>query len=198
MNTRQRQQPKVKHRTGAGARINADNIWVYRIVVLLVIAAGTSGIIMSWQGLLHVAPWMLLPPALHWVVPVSLDVPIATLALASLAMRSRGRNGVARWFTSLALVFTALVGSAQFVYIATETGLLTAQDWTGAIGKTLAPGITLVMTEVLGLLVMRPRPEPRRKKPVRRAARKTPTTTPTAPLAPVWQYPTTDTEGNAS
>lgn len=46
--------PRVKHRTGAGARINADNIWVYRTVVVLVTAAGVSGIIMSWQGLLNV------------------------------------------------------------------------------------------------------------------------------------------------
>ena len=161
------------HRTGAGARINADNIHVYRVIVLFVIAAGLSGVIMSWQGLLHVATWFELPPELSWTVATALDVPIATLALASLAMRSRGRNGVARWFTTVALVFTALVGTANFLYVADLSGLVDYRAWAGAIGKGIAPAITLVMTEVLGALVTRPKLPPRRRtrKPIKARGR---------------------------
>lgn len=171
------------NRTGAGARINADNIHVYRVIVLLVVAAGLSGVIMSWQGLLHVAAWFELPPQLSWTVAMALDVPIATLALASLAMRSRGRNGAARWFTTVALVFTVLVGTANFLYVADISGLVDYRAWAGAIGKGLAPAITLVMSEVLGLLVTRPKNTVKRRprKPIK--ARRTRTAAiPTIPV----------------
>jgi phage shock protein PspC (stress-responsive transcriptional regulator) len=147
-------------RTGAGARINADNIWVYRVIVVLVVCAGLSGVIMSWSGQLYVAGWFILPPALSWTVPVAFDVPIATLALASLAMKSRGRDGVAFWFTVIALTFTAMSSAANFLYVSSHTHLLDYQAWTGAVGKGAAPFITLVMSEVLGVLVTRPKREP--------------------------------------
>lgn len=147
-------------RTGAGARINADNIWVYRVIVVLVVCAGLSGVIMSWSGQLYVAGWFLLPPALSWTVPVAFDLPIATLALASLAMKSRGRDGVAFWFTVIALTFTAMSSAANFMFVSSHTHLADYQAWTGAVGKGAAPFITLVMSEVLGALVTRPKREP--------------------------------------
>ena len=150
-------------RTGAGARINADNIWVYRVIVILVIATGLSGIVMSWSGQLYIAPWFQLPPEFAWTIPVALDVPVATLALASLAMKSRGRNGVARWFVTVAIAFTVLSSAANFLYVYDHSHLADFRAWAGAVGKAVAPFITLVMTEVLGALVTRPKALPRKK-----------------------------------
>jgi hypothetical protein len=162
----------VTVRTGAGARINADNIWVYRTIIILVIATGLSGIIMSWSGQLYIAAWFYLPPVFSWTVPVAFDLPIATLALASLAMKSRGRDGAAKWFTAIAILFTVLSSAANFLYVADHSGLNDYQAWTGAVGKAFAPFITLIMTEVLGALITRPKPTPRRasKKRVKKPA----------------------------
>lgn len=157
-------------RTGAGARINADNIWVYRAIVILVIAVGLSGIVMSWSGQLYIAPWFQLPDVLAWTVPVAFDVPVATLALASLAMKSRGRDGVARWFVTIAVVFTVLSAAANFLYVADHSHLANYQAWTGAVGKAVAPFITLAMTEVLGALITRPKVVRRRKAATKRKA----------------------------
>jgi len=147
---------KPQRRTGAGARINADNIWVYRVIVVLVVAAGLSGVIMSWSGQLYVAAWFQLPLEFSWTVPVAFDIPIATLALSSLAMKSRGREGTAFWFTVLAIVFTVMSSAANFLYVSSHSHLADYQAWTGAVGKAAAPFITLVMSEVLGALVTRP------------------------------------------
>ncbi len=151
-------------RTGAGARINADNIWVYRAIVVLVVATGLSGIVMSWSRQLYIAPWLRLQPEFAWTVPVALDGPVATLALASLAMKSRGRMWASQWFTVLALAFTVLSAAANFLYVYDHSHLADYRAWAGALGKAVAPFITLVMTEVLGALVTRPKPVPRKRK----------------------------------
>ena len=46
--------------------------------------------------------------------------------------------------------------AANFLYVESHTHLIDYQAWTGAVGKAVAPFITLVMTEVLGALVTRP------------------------------------------
>jgi hypothetical protein len=158
----------MTHRTGAGARINADHYFVYLAIVVLVIATGLSGVVMSWSGQLYIAPWLRLPAELAWTVPLALDVPVATLALASLAMKSRGRVPAARWFTAIAIAFTVLSSAANFLYVYDHSHLADYRAWAGAIFKAFAPFITLVMTEVLGALVMRPKPTPRRRKTTKR------------------------------
>lgn len=162
----------IHRRTGAGARINADHIVVYWAIVILVVSTGLSGIVMSWSGQLYIAPWFQLPPEFAWTIPVALDVPVATLALASLAMKSRGRLGVATWFTVIAITFTVLSSAANFLYVYDHSHLVDYRAWAGACGKAVAPFITLVMTEVLGALITRPKTIAKPKR--RRAAAKSP------------------------
>lgn len=172
----------LHRRTGAGARINADHIVVYWAIVVLVIATGLSGIVMSWSGQLYIAPWFRLAPEFAWTVPLALDVPVATLALASLAMKSRGRDGVSRWFVTIAIAFTILSSAANFLYVFDASHLHDYRAWAGTIGKAFAPFITLVMTEVLGALITRPKPVPKRKRRAP-AAKKPAQSRPTAVVA---------------
>ena len=143
-----------KTRTGAQARINADNIWLYRFVSLGVIAGALAAFATSWAGLLYVAGWQALPTEWQWLTPVMIDIPIVVLTLAALAKRSRGENHY--WFLSFAIFLTALSGVANFAHTVAVRGLNDYTDWIGALLNTFAPAFVLLTTEVLGSLVTSP------------------------------------------
>ena len=149
-------QPVRRARTGAGARISFDHIVVYRVIVAGVIASIIAGVIASWDGLVHVAEWGIFPTELRLMLPILIDLPISVLALAALALKSRGRPGASAGMLALSIVFTAFAGVANFVYVVDSVGLDDYRDWTAAIFKALAPAIQLVMVEVLGVLVSKP------------------------------------------
>jgi hypothetical protein len=154
------QLPVRRARTGAGARLNADHIWIYRLVVAGVMASALAAIISSWSGLLFVASWWTLPNDLRWVLPLGIDVPIFTFAIGALALRSRGDRWQAVGFTVVALVFTAASATANFAHVASVRGLHDYTDWIGASGSAAMPLITMITTEALGQLVTRPKREP--------------------------------------
>ena len=158
------------HRTGAGARINADHIWLYRLIVLGVVVAAGAAIVTSWNGLVFVAEWQGLPWALRPITPVMIDVPIVVLTLGALAKRSRGESPAL--FLTLALILTGVSAAANFLHSAAVRGLGDYTDWSGAILNGIAPGLVLMTTEVLGSLVTRPKRVTRARKTKRR--RRTP------------------------
>jgi len=143
-----------RNRTGASARINADNIWLYRFIALGVIAGALSAFATSWAGLLYVAGWQALSAEWQWLTPVMIDIPIVVLTLGALAKRSRGENH--RWFLSFAIFLTLLSSAANFAHTVAVRGLSDYTTWIGAILNALAPAFVLLTTEVLGSLVTRP------------------------------------------
>jgi hypothetical protein len=160
----------VTHRTGAGARINADNIWLYRLIVLGVVVAAGAAVLTSWNGLVYVAAWQGLLPEWRWITPVMIDVPIVVLTLGALAKRSRGESPAL--FIILALGLTGVSAAANFLHTVADRGLDDYSDWGGATLNSIAPALVLLTTEVLGQLVTRPKRVPRsrrRKSAVRRS-----------------------------
>lgn len=150
-----RPSPVVKRsRTGAAARINADNIWLYRFIAVGVIAGALSAFATSWAGLLYVAEWQALAPEWQWLTPVMIDIPIVVLTLGALAKRSRGENHW--WFLAFAIFLTLLSSAANFAHTVAVRGLTDYTDWIGAGLNALAPAFVLLTTEVLGSLVTRP------------------------------------------
>jgi hypothetical protein len=141
-------------RTGASARINADNIWLYRFIAVGVIAGALSAFATSWAGLLYVAEWQALSPEWTWLTPVMIDIPIVVLTLGALAKRSRGENPF--WFLSFGIFLTFLSSAANFAHTVSVRGLTDYTDWIGALLNALAPAFVLLTTEVLGSLVTRP------------------------------------------
>lgn len=168
---------KRTRRTGSGARINMDSIVVYRMVAAIVVLSALAAVIASWDGLLYVSAWLMLPAYLSWILPVMIDLPISGLALGALSLKSLGRPFTAGLFTATAIVFVALAGAANFLYVVSARGLDDFTDWTGAIAKGLAPAITLVMTEALGALIAKQKVV-RKKRAVVKRGRKP------APVAP--------------
>lgn len=168
-------------KTGQGARINLDNIWIYRSVALIVVGCGLAAVAASWEGLMYVSSWLELPSYLRWILPVMIDLPIAGLALGALSLKSVGRPFTAALFTATAIVFTAMSGAANFLHVVSIRGLDDYTDWTGALGKGLAPAITLVMTEALGALIAK------QKTVTKRKARKVAVRRPVRPVAVIEQ-----------
>ncbi|MDE2100830.1 MAG: hypothetical protein KGL39_26525 [Patescibacteria group bacterium] len=136
--------------------MNADHIAVYWAINTGVIATVLVGMIASWGGLTHVSDWGVFPAGAGLLLPVLIDLPISVLALASLALKSRGRPFVAGVMLALSILFTSFAGVANFIYVADSVGLDNYRDYTAAIFKGLAPAIQLVMVEVLGVLVAKP------------------------------------------
>jgi hypothetical protein len=143
-------------RTGAGSRISADHVAVYWAINIGVTATVVVGIVASWDGLIHVSEWGVFPAGAGVLLPILIDLPISVLALASLALKSRGRPGVSAVMLILSILFTSFAGVANFIYVADSVGLDDYRDYTAAIFKALAPAIQLVMVEVLGVLVAKP------------------------------------------
>jgi hypothetical protein len=163
------------HRTGAGARINADHIVLYRLIILGVVAAAAASIFTSWNGLVYVAEWQGIPTAWRGVTPVMIDVPIVVLTLGALAKRSRGESP--KPFLALAIVLTALSSSANFMHTVALRGLADYTGWSGAILNAIAPALVLLTTEVLGALITKPK-RMRRPSTKRRRRRKPAATVP--------------------
>ena len=145
-----------RHRTGAGARMNADALVLYRAVNAGVIIAAAAAIGVSWSGLYAVGAWLLLEPMWAWLVPVMIDVPIVVMTLGMLAKRSRGES---LWLMSIAAYgLTAVSSAANFIHVAADerTDMTTVQGWLGSGVAGLAPMLVLLTTEVLGSLVTKP------------------------------------------
>lgn len=160
----------MTRRTGAGARINADHIGLYWLIVGGILATAAAAIVTSWNGLIFVAEWQGLPFQWRWVTPVMIDVAIIVFTLGSLAKKSRGESLVL--FVLGAYGLTAISSAANFVHtIALRGGLSNYEDWTGAALNALAPLLILLTTEVLGALVTRPKRQPKRRKVKRRTPR---------------------------
>lgn len=167
----------TRHRTGAGARINADSIHLYRLIVAGILATATAAIITSWNGLIYVAGWQGLAVEWRWVTPVMIDVAIVVFTLGKLAKVSRGEGRAL--FTLGAYGLTAISSAANFLHTVALQGWDDFEDATGAALNALAPLLILLTTEVLGALVTRPKRVVRRRKPVKRGTRKP------APVSPI-------------
>lgn len=167
---------KRTRRTGAGARINADHIFLYWLIVAGILATAAAAIITSWNGLIFVAEWQGLAWEWRWVTPVMIDVAIVVFTLGSLAKKSRGEHV---WLFLLgAYGLTAISSTANFLHTTALRGLDSYEDWTGALLNALAPLLILLTTEVLGALVTRPKRVARRRKVTKRPARRTATVAP--------------------
>lgn len=61
---------RVKHRIGSAAAINPDHIRMHRLIVAGVVVTLGAAIATSWNGLVFVGHWQLLPDGAHWLTPV--------------------------------------------------------------------------------------------------------------------------------
>lgn len=143
-------------KTGAGARFNGDAPWLYHAVNVGVAVVALAMIAISWQGLSAVGAWLLLPPLLTFLVPMSIDVALIVLTLARFPRKTRGES---TWILTISAIGLACISAAaNFFHVWEDTpdAAPALQRYTGASLAALMPFLALLMTEVLGMLSTKP------------------------------------------
>lgn len=149
---------KVRHRVGVAATLNPDDVRMHRAIVVGVTVTLLAAVITSWNGLVYVAEWQLLPELWRWLTPVMVDVPLVVLTLARGALRKRG---VRPWGLLAGIVFLTVFSSlANLAHTLDGRPLDELSVWVGAVTNALAPWLILSMTEVLWLVITRPERAP--------------------------------------
>ena len=144
----------LSRRTGAGAAINPDHVMMHRLIIFGVTVALAAAVLTSWNGLILVGQWQLLPSDLRWLTPVMVDVPLIVLTLARGALRKRGIAAKGLLWGIVAL--TVFSSTANALHVIAETDGASIQVVIGALTDALSPWLILAMTEVLWLVVTKP------------------------------------------
>jgi len=149
---------------------------MHRMIVAGVAVTLLAAVITSWNGLVWVGEQQQLPPALTWITPVMIDVPLVVLTLArgALSKRAVKATGIVAGIGVLTLFSSA----ANLLHTVAVGGLDSIPTVLGAATNALAPWLILAMTEVLWLVVTkqpgRAKPKPaaaKRSRPARRPVR---------------------------
>lgn len=156
---------RVKHRIGSAAAINPDHIRMHRVIVAGVVVTLGAAIATSWNGLVFVGHWQLLPPEAHWLTPVMVDVPLIVLTLARGALRKRGIRAPGMLVGIVAM--TSISSAANAAHTVALAGWGTLPAVVGTLMNALAPWLILAMTDVLWLVITKPI-KPRRRGATRR------------------------------
>lgn len=162
-------------RTGAPARLAADDIRFFLVILGGVVAFALASFAASFAGQYAMAPNTGLPEVLWWLVPLFIDLPIIVLSLATLIFRARGQRVWHTW--AVVILLTALSAAINVAHVYTvAAGDSTIGVALGAIVMGGAPWLVLVSFEELGRLGIKPpekkRPAPAVRKPVKKASTK--------------------------
>lgn len=146
---------KRSGRTGAAARKTADTLLNYNLVRVGVLVTLAAAIITSWNGLIFVAGWQGLEGDGRIVTPLMIDAPLVTLTVVRNILIARGHGSKAvLWLT---FVLTAYSSFANFAHSVEVNGLDNLGDVVGAATNALAPWLILAMSEVLALIMAKPK-----------------------------------------
>lgn len=156
-------------RTGAPARLAADDIRFFLVILAGVVAFATASFAASFAGQYAMAANTGLPPFLWWLVPLFIDLPIIVLSLATLIFRARGQRVWHTW--TVVVLLTGLSSAINVAHVYAVAGDPALGVLLGAIVMGGAPWLVLVSFEELGRLGIKP-PEKKRPAP---PARKTTT-----------------------
>lgn len=172
--------PKMvrRRRTGAPARLAADDIRFFLVILGGVVAFALASFAASFAGQYAMAPNTGLPEYLWWLVPVFIDLPIIVLSLATLIFRARGQRVWHTWAIVIALTgLSSAINVAHVLDAGSRSGLDAGSTGLalGAVVMGGAPWLVLVSFEELGRLGIKP-PEKKRaapavRKPVKKASK---------------------------
>lgn len=149
-------------------RINPDSHKMLWFAVGLVGFVGAISFMVSFSGLVAVAEWAGLPPAMRWAVPIFIDAAILVYSIAVLIHRSRGEKTWASWVSLGAFTLVSVLANVGHVLLMPERSADDFQTWIGALVAGMAPIGVFAATEELGrLAIQRPnRRQAREPEPV--------------------------------
>ncbi len=138
-------------------RLNPDSRPMILAAVVLTLLLGVVSFALSFAGLVRVAAWAAVPPALSWAVPAVVDGAQLVFTAGALVHRARGER-VGRSWAALALF--AAVSVAGNALHAWDAGQGDWRAWAGVVIAGLAPlAVVLSVHELASLVVARPAAE---------------------------------------
>lgn len=136
-----------------GGRINPDSRQMLWLAVSLVGFVGAISFMVSFAGLVAVAEWAGLPPAMRWTVPIFIDTAILVYSIAVLVHRSRGEKTWASWLSLGAFTFVSVLANVGHVLLL-DQNMDSFKTGIGAIVAGMAPIGVFAATEELGRLAI--------------------------------------------
>lgn len=159
---------RPERRTGAAARVNPDDIRVFRAVLVGSLLLPLITFAASFQFQRAFGVYTPLEEAWWWVIPCILELPLVVLTPVILIFRRRHESTIGPWITMI--VLTAAASAINFIHAVTEQGLDSVTDWAGAVFVAAWPVLTLVTFKFFSRLAVKPEP----KTEAQPAPRKTP------------------------
>lgn len=170
-----KRRPPREHRprrTGAPARLAADDIRFFLVILGGVIAFALASFTASFAGQYAMARNTGLPEFLWWLVPLFIDLPIIVLSLATLIFRARGQHVWHTW--AVVILLTGLSSAINVAHVYGSAGIQGSAVATalGAVVMGGAPWLVLVSFEELGRLGIKPPEKKRPAPPARKSTNK--------------------------
>ena len=134
-------------------RINPDSRKMLWFTVGLVGFVGAISFMVSFAGLVAVAEWAGLPPAMRWTVPIFIDTAILVYSIAVLVHRSRGEKTWASWLSLGAFTTVSVLANVGHVLLQ-GLNFDSFQTMIGAVVAGMAPIGVFAATEELGRLAI--------------------------------------------
>lgn len=155
-----KRRPPRERRTGAGARLNPDTIWIAWAIMGGVALFAAAALLASFAGQYAMAVYTHLPVWLWWVVPLFIEFPIVVLSFAIPVFRRRRQRGANALAWSMLWTLTIASSLINITHVGIESGFAEPGDIVGAAIMGAAPILVLLSFEVFVLLVVRPEPQP--------------------------------------
>jgi Protein of unknown function (DUF2637) len=154
-----RQRTPRPRRTGSAARINADDIRFFWLILTLNLVFAAAALIASFAGQYAMAPYTFLPVWLYWLVPLFIDLPLLFTSSMVLIFKRRGQSQVLSWV--ILVVLTLVSSTINVVHVLSLAGVLdgsplTIEHLVGASIMGLAPILVLVGWEEIARLAVKP------------------------------------------
>jgi hypothetical protein len=133
----------------AARRLNADQVFVVALTILLALAIAAASFVLSFHGLRDVATWGRVPLWLAWLVPVMIDAAVLCYTLAWLVQRARRESVWLSWSALALFIAVSTLGNTLHGWQPSEL----VQRIVGTAVVGLAPLAMLLATHTLAQLL---------------------------------------------
>lgn len=150
---------KTRHATGSGMRQGGDHPVFHVIAVTGTIIVALASFALSVFSQLAVAVWQRTPETMRFLTPIMVDAPIVVFSTGVIIFKAR-EQPIPEWTCrALALAMTTIASANNFLHTVEVGGLADYTAWIGASLNALAPWLVYACVEVLGALLVRPKPK---------------------------------------
>ena len=133
----------------AARRLNADQVFVVALTILLALAIAAASFVLSFHGLRDVATWGRVPLWLAWLVPVMIDAAVLCYTLAWLVQRARRESVWLSWSALALFIAVSTLGNTLHGWHPSEL----VQRIVGTAVVGLAPLAMLLAVHTLAQLL---------------------------------------------